>query len=581
MAFQIPITIKQALESIETSEFVLPAIQRELVWPHEKIERLFDSLMRGYPIGSFLFWSVNPEHIQQYRFYDFMQDYHQRDNTHCAAHGAVMHSKITAVLDGQQRLTAMNIGLRGSYAYKLPRLWWTSKEAFPKRHLYLNILSEAEENEAGMRYDFRFLTDEEAKRRDDTHYWYRARQILSMKEPYDLHEFLVDQQLGNRRGPGRILAGLHKAIHQQQTIAYYKEESQNLEKVLDIFIRTNSGGTPLSHSDMLMSMATAQWESLDAREAIHGTVDDINRIGDGFQFSKDFLLKAGLLLADVNSVGFKITNFNRKNMKVLEDRWHAITQAVRLSVKLVSGFGFSQGSLSANNAILPIAYYLYRRGRPASFQVDRAYSSDRSAIRSWLLRSLIKRGIWGSGLDTILTALRTTINDHGNEAFPTAKLEETMTKRGKGLTFEEEELEDIVESKKRVFALLALLYPFVDFQSNKFHIDHVFPKSRFSTRKLREAGVGEDDIPEFQDRADRLPNLQLLVGSENEGKSDKLPEQWIRENFNTEEADQHISLHDLGDIPSEMTGFTTFYESRRERLLARLNELLSPAKRDQ
>lgn len=580
MAFQTPITIKQALRSIETGEFVLPAIQRELVWPHEKIERLFDSLMRGYPIGSFLFWSVNPEQIEQYKFYDFMLNYHKRDNPHCAAHGAVTHSKITAVLDGQQRLTAMNIGLRGSYAYKLPRLWWKSPEAFPTRHLYLNILDEAEENEAGMRYDFRFLTRNEAERRDETHYWYRASQILATREPYEFHEFLIDRQLGDKPGPFRKLAGLYKAIHQQQTIAYYKEESQDLEKVLDIFIRTNSGGTPLSHSDMLMSMATAQWESLDAREAIQGTVDEINRIGDGFSFSKDFLLKAGLLLAGVTSVGFKITNFNRRNMKVLEERWDSITQAVRITVELVAGFGFSQGSLTANNAVLPIAHYLYRRGAPANFQSLGAYSEDRSAIRSWLLRSLLKRGVWGSGLDTLLTALRSAIDEHGNVAFPSAQLEEAMRKRGKSLTFEEEELEDLVESKKRTFALLAMLYPFVDVQRNKFHIDHVFPKSRFSTKRLREAGVREDEIPEFRDRADRLPNLQLLVGSENQGKGDTLPEQWIRETFNAEDAEQHIRHHDLGEIPSEMIGFTTFYESRRDRLLARLNSLLGPVRRE-
>ena len=580
MAFQTPTTIKQALKSIETGEFVLPAIQRELVWPHAKIERLFDSLMRGYPIGSFLFWSVDPEHIEQYKFYDFMLDYHERDNPHCAAHGAVTHSKITAVLDGQQRLTAMNIGLRGSYAYKLPRLWWKSSEAFPTRHLYLNVLDEAEENEAGMRYDFRFLTRKEAERRDETHCWYRASQILTTREAFDLHDFLIDRQLGDQRSPFRILGRLHKAIHLAPTIAYYKEESQDLEKVLDIFIRTNSGGTPLSHSDMLMSMATAQWESLDAREAIHGTVDEINRIGDGFRFSKDFLLKAGLLLAGVSSVGFKITNFNRRNMKGLEERWDSITQAVRLTVELIAGFGFSQGSLSANNAVLPIAYYLYRRGTPAGFQFQGAYREDRSAIRSWLLRSLLKRGVWGSGLDTLLTALRSAIDEHGNEAFPSAQLEEAMRKRGKGLTFEEEELEDLVESKKRTFALLAVLYPFVNVQRNKFHIDHIFPKSRFSTKRLREVGVCEDAIPEFRDRADRLPNLQLLVDRENEGKGDKLPEQWIRETFDAEEAEQLIRHHDLGDVPADMTGFSTFYERRRDRLLSRLKSLLGPDGRE-
>ena len=199
--------------------------------------------MRGYPIGSFLFWIVRPESIEQYKFYGFMLDYHQKDNAHCASHGAVIQDEITAVLDGQQRLTALNIGLRGSYAYKLPRLRWHNPRAFPTRHLYLNILAEAEENEAGMRYDFRFLRDEDAGHRDEIHYWYQVGEILNARDTVDLHDFLFDKKLASRRGPLRVLAGLHKVVHTEPVIAYYQEESQDLDKVLDIFIRTNSGGT--------------------------------------------------------------------------------------------------------------------------------------------------------------------------------------------------------------------------------------------------------------------------------------------------------------------------------------------------
>ena len=67
MAFHIPITIVKALRAIEGREYVLPAIQREFVWRPEQIERLFDSLMRGYPIGSFLFWKIERETMQAYK----------------------------------------------------------------------------------------------------------------------------------------------------------------------------------------------------------------------------------------------------------------------------------------------------------------------------------------------------------------------------------------------------------------------------------------------------------------------------------------------------------------------------------
>lgn len=574
MGFQIPITIARALQGIEGREYVLPAIQREFVWRPEQIERLFDSLMRGYPIGSFLFWTIRHEIIKQYKFYDFMLDYHQRDKRHCALVGAITRDQVTAVLDGQQRLTAFNIGLRGSYAFKLPRQWWSSPSAFPKRHLYLNILAEAKENESGMQHDFKFLTDQDAtKQCDETHCWYRVGAILDAKGGLDIHRFLAGRELGNQDRPFEVLDRLYRVVHTEGVISYYEERDRDLDRVLHIFIRTNSGGTRLSYSDMLMSMATAQW-SIDARAEINETMDEINDIGDDFGFSRDFLLKAGLMLARLPNVQFKVTNFNHDNMRLLEKRWEAVKDAVRAAVELVAGFGFTGHSLSAHNAILPVAYYLHRRDTPDGFLSQAAYREDRDAIRHWLTRSLLKRGVWGSGLDSLLIALRSVLDTHGADRFPVVQLEEAMLARGKSLTFADGEIEHLAESNDGTFALLSLLYPFVDFQNNRFHIDHVFPKSRFGIRRLRQAGIAEDDIPEFQRRADCLPNLQLLDGPRNESKSDRLPGQWIAETMDAAAAGAYRDRHDLGEIPDDMTGFSAFYEARRDRLRDKLRRLL-------
>ena len=72
--------------------------------------------------------------------------------------------------------------------------------------------------------------------------------------------------------------------------------------MLDIFIRVNSQGETLSQSDLLMSIATAQWSpENDAREQIPATVSRVNEVGRGFSFNRDNVLKAGLMLtgADV------------------------------------------------------------------------------------------------------------------------------------------------------------------------------------------------------------------------------------------------------------------------------------------
>ena len=82
MSFQAPITIKEAVENVRSKKYLLPSIQRELVWSTRQIEKLFDSLMRDYPVGSFLFWHLDKSRVSEFTFYEFIKSYHERDSKH-------------------------------------------------------------------------------------------------------------------------------------------------------------------------------------------------------------------------------------------------------------------------------------------------------------------------------------------------------------------------------------------------------------------------------------------------------------------------------------------------------------------
>src|SRR2546428_12120578 len=103
MAFERPITVKEAVDNVHSKRYLLPAIQREVVWSCGQIELLFDSLMSNYPIGSFLFWYVERKNTSQYQFYEFMGDYSEFNNYHNAKANVTGQDDVTAVLDGQQR----------------------------------------------------------------------------------------------------------------------------------------------------------------------------------------------------------------------------------------------------------------------------------------------------------------------------------------------------------------------------------------------------------------------------------------------------------------------------------------------
>jgi hypothetical protein len=186
---------------------------------------------------------------------------------------------------------------------------------------------------------------------------------------------------------------------------------------------------------------------------------------------------------------------------------------------------------------------------------------------------LIKPGIWGSALDVLLTGLREVLREESSEQFPDEALEKVMRARGKSLTFTDEEMQELVDMKygaRDLFGLLTLLFPFVDTR-NQFHVDHIFPRAGFHARKLKDSGFSPEQIERMEDLKERLPNLQLLGGSENQSKQDTMPAQWIANTYPGEDdRKDYIERHALDGATSDLRGFEAFYSRRRGRLLDKI-----------
>ncbi|GAA1376695.1 DUF262 domain-containing protein [Catellatospora chokoriensis] len=576
MTFQTPITIAEAVKRIQAQDLVLPAIQREFVWEEDQITRLFDSILRGYPIGSFLSWKVLPETASHFKFYGFMREYHQKDNRYCPVLDIPHERTVVALLDGQQRLTALNVGLRGSYATKLKYRRWNQPNAFPKRRLYVNALGLAPENDLGLKYDFKMLAEPVVQPSDGSAHWFPVYRLFEMSGLNALVREMASLGLGNDEFASSLIYDMYAAIHNKPSLYFYEEADQSIDKVLDIFIRVNSGGTKLSHSDLLMSIATAQWETLDARTEIQSLVDRLNQTGAGFAFTKDVVLKSGLMLTGVADVGFKVRNFNRKNMAALEAQWESISQALRTAAGLLSDFGFSDANLPANSILVPLAYYVHRRGLDDTYRTKPSERNDRQLIRMWTIKALLKSGVWGSGLDSLLSAMREVIDKHGASGFPVTELETRMAARGKSLSFAPEEIEDLLASTYGwgdTFTVLSLLFPHVN-THNHHHVDHVFPRSLLSDAKLKKYRLLEDDREEIVFYRDTLANLQLLEGPENLAKKNKIPSVWAESTMTPEARINYLELNALPGLPASVEEFQSWCDKRYELLKERLTKLL-------
>ncbi|HAP5737762.1 TPA: DUF262 domain-containing protein, partial [Enterococcus faecalis] len=536
-------TIKNLIKKIDNNEYVLPALQREFVWKPEQIERLFDSIMKGYPIGSFLFWNVQNENINKYEFYNILKEYHQRDARHNTKINISHKDSVTAILDGQQRITSIYIALKGTYSYKIKGAWKNNDNAYPSRQLYLNIVSPNLDTNKDVQFDFRFLTNEEAEDFTEDTLWYPVSDILQFEVGEMFTVIARYQELYRKNFPNESvektsyimnsLGTLHQMM-EKDILAYYEENSQEIDKVLDIFIRMNSGGTTLTYSDLLLSLATAKWQNLNAREEIYSLVDELNMIGNGFNFNKDNILKAALVLTDKKNIKFRASNFDKQTTNLIETNWEKTKKAISLAVNLLSNFGFNGDTLIANSVIIPVVYYLYKIDCPNNYLEADRYLNDRNKIKYFVQISLLKR-IFGGTPDSILLKMRENMQDL-SEGFPLSKLLKVRD-TNKSLILTDEDIDYLLDTKigKYSFTLLSVIFPAIDLK-NKFHQDHIFPSSKYKNKKnLREIGYSEEEITFIVEHIDTIVNLQLLEGIPNTEKNNKYFDDWVLKRYNSNE----------------------------------------------
>jgi uncharacterized protein with ParB-like and HNH nuclease domain len=579
-AIAIDKTIKTAMENIASNNFVLPAIQRKFVWSTDQIEMLFDSIMRDYPINGFMLWHVQDAVIRKtQQFYGFLKDYceHFHENNPDFASGA--KPDFFAVIDGQQRLTSLYIGFFGTYRYKRAGKWYRDTEdAFPTRCLYLNLARQlASQIDNQKEYEFKFLTADEAHSGEgqDGCFWFKVGDIAHFDDG-KLFSFLIENKLHDNEFARSALLKLFRKYHTEEVMNYTTVASQDQDKVLDIFIRTNSGGTPLSFSDLLMSISSANWKRHDARKEIAAVKNRIFDFGNpNFNVSQDFILKA-MLVFESEDIRFKLANFSLAQVNRFEAAWDNIKKALVATFELLASLGYSDSLLAAKNAAIPIAYWLYKNNLADSVSKPSFPETDKAAILKWLNLSLLKR-IFSGQSDTILKRFREVIRSDASGEFPIDKLVASCVgDAARNYAFDEEFVEGLLSSPYQSpigSLVLQLLYPDKVIQFGAaIAQDHMHPKTNFEDKgKLAELKLSEGDRKLFLENYNTVLNLQLLSSSENGsgGKGDKPLQVWASE--------KHVAKRDLfvdEDTSLKIVDFLKFVKARKKILKRRLLEIL-------
>ncbi len=281
-------TIKEVVDELN-GRYFLPDIQREYVWlenaDKKKIEQLFDSILKGYPIGSFLFWKLPKEDIAKsdeqdsdklnFQLYQFITNYDERKpHNEKIRIEQIKRDDLYIVLDGQQRLTSLYIGLKGTRTLKKKGARNDNPNAYEEKRLYLNLKYQPNMDNPEDNYKFEFHA--KTPENDEEHWWFKVGDILELKSVVN---YAREHKLDGEEPA--LLENLKNAFCTEKLISFFEETEKNLNKVLNIFIRVNSGGVKLSYSDLLMSILTASFSS-DIRKKM-------NELVDAFYYLKKFL----------------------------------------------------------------------------------------------------------------------------------------------------------------------------------------------------------------------------------------------------------------------------------------------------
>ncbi len=276
---------------------------------------------------------------------------------------------------------------------------------------------------------------------------------------------------------------------------------------------------------------------------------------------QDQVLKTCLLLIGKDTT-FELKNFNKNNVKEIEENWEKITESIYNAAKLLETFGYA-GYLSSAYILSSLAYFYFLNSKINENDKEQALKFVRNAQIM---------GYFGGSTDTKLSIIAHSIK----EARTFESFNHNLAKHEKNpLKITNDMIEEMVLSSQygnsQVFPILQILYPNLNYKTTTFHIDHIYPKSKFNEKNKK---LDKD----FYKCGNHLYNLQLLEGTENSAKKDKDPEVWLKEEYKDEQAIEEYKKRNYIDpkLKLEWENIKEFRKKREEAIIKRLKEVLLP-----
>lgn len=572
--------ISQAIEDIETKKLLLPNIQRDFVWGEEKIIALFQTLCIGDSYGGIM-TVLDEKGTSRKPMFDvryFVPDY--VDGQRYSSLPTDFNHAIEYVIDGQQRLSSIFIGVKGSYNGK---------------RLYFDLFGDYKNNE----YNFAFSKDGNSlpnHLKDDESdlerpcWWMSIPELynrfVQTPDPSDLEELLLDERDDSisdivlldrvRRNLVKLSTALRGddsvGICQVHCVLKQKDKNQedclarNRMRIVNLFRKLNQGGTVLSGLELMRSMLKAL--ASENEEFLYVIKDKYADIG----LDQDGIIKFIFLLQD--QVSKEITDVTKKDSDFITSNQDRIYASLDALGRYLDRFKLTEYVKKYRPSTIPLyllAYYLYHLPNDNASLVEYfegdIHSNNVRKINRWMRASLLNRTFQrGRGWNPDRTGrklIHAILAAKKGVDFPIEEIFSLYSIRLHWFDPEPKDDEARINNYDRAYIYYALYQS--DILTRKNDADHIIAKDL-----LEKAGL--------TDRFYTISNFQLLYFRENRSKQDEIFRDWVHKVFNDDpkKIDDFTTTHCIPKDESLWVPerFEDFCNARRALIVAKLKSLV-------
>lgn len=560
------ITIFEAINNIKSGKYVLPAFQRSYVWDLKRIEKLWDSILQGFPINTLLFWHLDKNNASSdILYYGFNQKYifrnqgKQEDIKYIKVKidDANLNTCNTAVLDGQQRLASLYmslccyVGIKKKYSKSK-----SSKNEQAKLFIQLEK-SRAEENVSDYFGDKKFDINFSTQISNKENSYLELNKIFDPSFEKDLNkrkkfidDFLINISDDSKQYAANILNTLFEKIYDEKLLTYTELHNMDSDDALEMFIRLNNGGKPLSKSNITESILKNYWQ--EAKDKFNECL-----VGPFRNYDSDFLVRSAIMIFGDVTKG----RIDKSFVNLLQTNWTSFAESVRMCGEILE-----QNKIDVNlkfksrwTILVPIIYSIYKNNNKVDYQ---------DGILSYLYRAIFFAYFSSSTL-TKLARIKEKMDNYGEK---NCKITIPMLNDFNDLSVTDSKIDQILSLEKESdLASDVLYYLTKDWTSRtmSYDIDHLHPKADFG---LTSPIPDQQEWIRWGKICNRLPNLGYSNWYVNEiDKNACTLKDYVS---SIDNSDLFKKRQYIPDVSLDITNFGNFYNERAKILKKAINELL-------